>query len=87
MNEAIKIYRQKTGIDFSGTHCADCANATWRIMPRDAEAEKYDTEGVNGKYSLVGHCATLGAAITEHVYFCSSHADSAEEQKAKFAAL
>lgn len=87
MNEAIKIYGQRTGNDFSGTFCADCANATWRIMARDADAEKYDAEPVGGKYSLVGRCNYLGAPITEHVYFCSSHADSAEAQKAKFAAL
>lgn len=87
MNEAIEIYRQRTGNDWSGTCCADCANATWRIMARDADAEKYDAEPVGGKYSLVGRCNFLSAAITEHVYFCSDHTASAEQQKAEFAGL
>lgn len=87
MNEAIKEYRALTGHDCSGTHCADCNNAIWRIMHQSTDAEKYDAEPVGGKYSLVGKCTSLGSAITEHVYFCSDHTDSAEQQKAKFAGL
>ena len=84
MNAVITWYKQHTGRDCTGTDCADCTNATWRIMERDADAEKYDAEAVGGKYSLVGRCNHLNTAITEHVYFCSDHTVSNADQKAEF---
>lgn len=88
MNGAIKIYRQKTGLDCPETDCENCINAIWRLMPPDASVEKtYSTEGIGGRYCLVGKCTALGSDITDPVYFCSARTTSAEQQKADFAGL
>ena len=83
--DIIKEYQRLTGANESGTQCATCANAIWRVAYDDDSDDAYHP--TRSEYSLRGHCTAIGKPITAYVCACSSYAASDAAQRADFAGL